>query len=187
MMLPEYPTMSVEDYLILDNNSTDVRFEYLDGELRMLAGGTNDHSKITANMIGILYNHLNNKPCSTYSPDMRLQLSESRYVYPDVMVSCDQRDNERANTVQYPCLVVEVLSPSTEMIDRVKKLAYYQACPSIQEYVMIDSQRYQADVYHRKTEKKWVQEILGLEDILVLECLNVQIPVKDLYRRVSFV
>lgn len=94
MALPEYPMISVEDYLMLDHNSKDARYEYLDGELRMLAGGSVYHPLIAANVTGLLYGHLRGKPCRVYNSDIRLQLSQSRYVYPDVTVSCDQRDLE---------------------------------------------------------------------------------------------
>jgi Uma2 family endonuclease len=185
MSLPEYPMMSIEDYLILDDNSKDARYEYLDGDLRMLAGGSIYHSMLCANVTGILYTHLSNSSCSVYNSDIRLQLSASQYVYPDVTVSCDQRDQKPGNTLQYPSIVFEVLSPSTEVIDCIKKLAYYRACPTIQEYIMIDSQQVLIDVYHRQG-KQWTLETLGLEDGLVLESLNIQIPVKDIYKKITF-
>src|ERR1700686_2326626 len=151
MALPEYPHISIEDYLILDKNSADARYEYLDGELRMLAGGSVYHSIIAANISGIIYGLLgDNNPCTVYNSDIRLQLSKSRYVYPDVTISCDPRDQELGNTIHYPRVVIEILSPSTEVIDRIKKFAYYRACASIQEYVMIDSQQILVEVYRRK-------------------------------------
>ncbi len=186
MALPEYPKMSVKDYLILANNATDACYEYLDGELRMLVGGTSYHGKIAMNIAGMLYAGLHDGPCSIYSSDVRLQLSESHYVYPDLSVSCDPRDDQQEDMIRYPRLIIEVLSPSTEMIDRVKKLAYYQACDSIQEYVMIDSQKYLIEVYHRESEKKWIYEKLGLKDTLELESLHLQIAVKEIYRKVTF-
>jgi Uma2 family endonuclease len=185
MALPEYPIMSVEDYLILDQNSKDARYEYLEGELRMLAGGSVYHSIIATNITGLLYGALRGGPCRAYNSDVRLQLSQSRYVYPDVTVSCDQRDQEQGDTIHSPRLVVEVLSPSTEVTDRIKKLTYYRECPTIQEYVMIDSQRILVEIYRRE-EEGWMVQILGLEDQLVLKSLGLQFPVSTIYEGTKF-
>jgi Uma2 family endonuclease len=185
MALPEYPNIGVEDYLLLDNNSTESRYEYLDGELKMLAGGSTYHSIIAANVAGLLFGLLGDSPCTVYNSDIRLQLSKSRYVYPDVTISCDPRDQELGNTIHHPRVVIEILSPSTEIIDRIKKFAYYRACASIQEYVMIDSQQILVEVYRRK-DKGWFLTTFGLEDNLELESLNIQMPVKDIYRKITF-
>lgn len=124
----EYPVIDREDYLKLDQNSQKARYEYLEGELRMLAGGSPDHSIITTNVTSILHQSLEDSHCIVYNSDMQLQLSESRYVYPDITVTCDPRDEEPEDKrIHYPTVVVEVLSPSTEIIDRGKKLLYYQA------------------------------------------------------------
>ena len=152
MALPEYPVIDVEDYLLLDRNSKEKRYEYLDGELRMLAGGSTYHSRIIANLTGILYSALRGSSCRLYNSDIRLQLSASRYVYPDVTVSCDRRDQELSDMIQYPRLIVEVLSPSTEIIDRIKKFAYYRECPTVQEYVMVDSQSILIEIYRREDD-----------------------------------
>jgi Uma2 family endonuclease len=149
MALPHYPYISVDDYLILDRTSKDARYEYLDGELYMLAGGSNDHSLIAANLIGILQQALEDSPCRVYTSDVRLQLSEKRYVHPDTLVSCDQDDIEQEDTISHPSFVTEVLSPTTETIDRVKKAIYYRECESIQEYLLIDSQRIFVELYRR--------------------------------------
>lgn len=185
MALPEYPFMEVEDYLVLDQNSKNARYEYLDGELRMLAGGSVYHSMIATNLTGILYGALRRSSCRVYNSDTRLQLSESRYVYPDVTVSCDPHDREPGNTIHYPKVVVEVLSPGTETTDRIKKLAYYRECPTIQEYVMIDSQRVLVEVYHRG-DNEWILHTLGINDVLFLKSLGIQIPVADIYEDMHF-
>src|SRR6266567_1151548 len=92
-------------YLLIPNN------KYLDGELRMLAGGSADDSTITANLTGILYGLLRGGPCKVYNVDMQFQLSETRYVYPDVTVTCDPRDEAPEDSkTHYPTVVIEVLS-----------------------------------------------------------------------------
>lgn len=184
MALPEYPFISVEDYLILDRNSKDARYEYLDGELKMLAGGSVYHSILAANVTGILYGYLRGKPCRVYSSDIRLQLSKSRYVYLDVTVSCDQRDQEQGETIHYPRVIFEVLSPGTEVTDRIKKLAYYRECPTVQEYIMIDSQKIGVEIYRRE-EEGWMVQTLKFKDVLHLKSLGIQIPIETIYEGIK--
>ncbi len=109
--------MSVEDYLKLDRDSPQARYEYIDGRVRMLAGGTPDHAKISANIIGVLYGLLEESGCSIYTSDVRVRISATRYVYPDVAVSCEEEDQEQGEMIQHPCLIVEVLSRSAEAIE----------------------------------------------------------------------
>src|SRR5713226_5690459 len=113
MALPDYPMMSVQDYLALDSVSQ-VRYEYLDGELRMQAGGSMNHSRISVETIITLSHFLQDGPCEVYNSDVRVKLSESRYVYPDVVVSCDTRDQEQGDMIRYLRVIFEVLFPSHE-------------------------------------------------------------------------
>jgi Uma2 family endonuclease len=179
----EYSNIDRDDYLVLDQNSQHARYEYLEGELRMLAGGSADHSIISTNLISIIHSLLEDTPCIVYNSDMQLQLSESRYVYPDITVTCDPRDQEpEDNRTHYPTVVIEVLSPSTEVVDRGKKLLYYQAHPTVQEYVMADSQSILVEVYHRE-KNRWTFTTHGLEDKIQLESLGIQFSVNDIYKR----
>jgi len=184
----EYPTIRIDDYLTLDRDSQDVRYEYLEGELRMLAGGSPDHSIIGMNLAGILYNALADKPCIAYNSDMQLQLSESRYIYPDIMITCDPRDQEPEDKrVHYPTVIIEVLSPSTEYVDRGKKLLYYQAHPTIQDYLMIDSRSVLVEVYHREKSRWTLARYGDLQDEVEIESLGGQFLVRDVYKRTSVV
>ena len=180
MALPEYPVIDVEDYLLLDRNSKEKRYEYLDGELRMLAGGSTYHSRIIANLTGILYSALRGSSCHLYNSDIRLQLSASRYVYPDITVSCDRRDEELSDMIKYPRLIVEVLSPSTEIIDRIKKFAYYRECPTVQEYMMVDSQSILLEIYRREDDG-WKFYTFGPGSTIKLASLDVSFSIDELY------
>jgi len=182
--LPHRQTMSVEEYLDLDRSSIETRYEYIDGYVRMLAGGTPDHAKIAANFIGVLYGPLESSSCSIYTSDVRVCLSETRYVYPDVAVSCDVRDQEQDETIQYPCLIVEVISPSTEAVDRGRKLAYYRQCATIREYVLVDSQRPSVEVFRREKNNFWTYRVFESGDDVELVSLGVRFPLAKLYRNV---
>ena len=136
MALSHDTTMSVEEYLQLDRSSIEARYEYIDGYVTMLAGGTLDHATIGANIISILRRSLRGSPCRVFTSDARVRLSKTRFVYPDATVSCDEQDRGQNDNVQSPRLVVEVLSPSTEGYDRGRKFGFYRECPTIQEYLI---------------------------------------------------
>jgi Uma2 family endonuclease len=181
----EIPMMDVEDYLVLDESSKNVRYEFLDGELRMLAGGSADHSVITTNLTSMLYAILRDGPCRVYNSDMRLQLSGSRYVYPDITITCDQRDKRpEDNMTHYPKVVVEALSPGTEAVDRGKKFFYYRALASIEEYVMVDYQSVQIEVY-RRNEETWTLSTYGAGNVVRLESLDIAFEVDEVYRETA--
>jgi Uma2 family endonuclease len=180
----KYPVMSVEDYLILNRNSKDTRYEYLDGELRMLAGGSPDHSIIIANLTAAIKGPLKGSQCRVYNSDVQLKLSEKRYVFPDITISCDERDRNQIETIRYPRVVVEVLSPTTEATDRGKKAAYYRACPTIQEYVMVDSEEIFVEV-HRCEEGRWTINTFEPGDTITLESPDIQFPIEDAYEGAS--
>src|SRR5690349_19246068 len=147
--LPNRPHMSVEEYFQLERDNRETRYEYIDGIVTMLAGGTADHSTISVNIASILQRLLRASPCRVYNSDLRVRLLERRYVYPDISISCHERDRGRIDTVQFPRLIIEVLSPSTKEYDRGTKFTYYRECPTVQEYVLIDTQRPLIEIYRK--------------------------------------
>lgn len=186
MAIQPYRTkVSVEEYLAIDRESLDVRYEYIDGTMYMLAGGTANHAVIMANITGLLYGLLRGKPCRVYSADMRVRVSKTRYVYPDVSVSCDARDIGTTDIIEHPRLVIEVLSPSTRDYDRGSKFDYYQKCASIQEYMLVDTQRRAVYVYRRKKEKLWILHLFGPDDVVELESVEGSFSVADIYEQTS--
>jgi Uma2 family endonuclease len=184
--LPRRSTMSVEEYLQLDRSSIDTRYEYIDGHVIMMAGGTLDHATISANIISVLRNLLRGSPCRVFTTDARVRLSETRYVYPDVSVSCDPQDRGRVDIVQSPRLVVEVLSPSTEATDRGRKLAYYRQCPTVQEYMLINYQYPSVELYRREKNTLWTYHVFEVDDDIELASLGVRFPVTAVYEDVVF-
>lgn len=193
MALPEYThyehlQMALEDYLLLDQGSKTARYEYIDGDVYMLAGGSPDHALIAANLMGIFYGALRKTPCVAYTSDVHVQLSESRYVHPDVAVTCDERDAnaDRETPIKYPRIVVEVLSPSTEMIDRIKKLEYYRQCPTIEDYLLVDSRKVAVDHYHREGNK-WIWDTYKQSAEIELPNLAMQISLQDIYEKTRLI
>jgi Uma2 family endonuclease len=183
--LPHRPKMSVEEYLQLDRNS-EARYEFIDGHVYMLAGGTANHSIISANIIREFSTSLRGSSCRVYTSDMRVCISETRYVYPDASVSCDLRDRGTVDILRYPRLVIEVLSPSTEAYDRGKKFGYYRTCPTIQEYALVDSQRPVVEVFRRERNNFWVYHAFEPGDEVELVSLGVNLSVSAIYEDVTF-
>ncbi len=184
MALPQHPLMTVEEYFELDRTSTETRYEYIDGYVRMLAGGTANHATIGVNVTSTLRRLLRGSPCRVYNSDLRVRISETRYVYPDASVSCDERDRGQSDTVRSPRLIVEVLSPGTEAYDRGRKFAYYRERPTIQEYVLIDTQRQAVEVFRREKNSFWTFHAFGPGDEVELVSVHVRVPVDDIYEDV---
>ncbi len=184
---PHRVLMSVEEYLEFDRNAPDARYEYIDGVVTMLAGGTTNHSRISVNVVSQLHSALRGTPCQVFNSDLRVSISRTRYVLPDASVSCDPRDlEEESDIISSPCVIVEVLSPSTEATDRGKKFRYYQSCPSIQEYILISTQEQAVDVYRRASDNLWTLHPFGPGDEVALKSIAVSIPIDALYENVTF-
>jgi Uma2 family endonuclease len=183
---PHRSRMSVEEYITFERANPEVRYEFIDGQISMLAGGTADHSIISANIIRELSLALRGSPCRVYTSDMKVRLSEQRYVFPDVSVSCDPRDQGSVEALRYPRLIVEVLSPSTEAYDRGKKFSYYRACLTIEEYVLVDTQQQAIDLYRREQETFWRLSPLGSGDLVKLQSLGVSFPIAAVYENIAF-
>jgi Uma2 family endonuclease len=186
LALPRDPSMSVEEYLQIDRSSIEARYEYIDGYVTMLAGGTLDHATIGANIISILRRSLRGTPCRVFTSDARVRLSRTRFVYPDASVSCDEQDRGQSDYVQSPRLVVEVLSPSTEGYDRGRKFGFYRECPTIQEYLLIDALRPMLEVYRRERHDLWILRAYQLDEDVELINLGLRFPVSAVYEDVIF-
>src|SRR5579872_3728828 len=100
MALEHRKTMTVEEYFLLEQNDPDTRYEYVDGYVYAMAGGSFNHDTIKSNIHRILWGLLRGGKCRVYSSDMRVYISKERYFHPDVTVTCDPRDRGRGDLVQ---------------------------------------------------------------------------------------
>jgi Uma2 family endonuclease len=182
---PAPQSWTVEDYLRLDRSTPSAKYEYYDGYIVMMAGGSLEHSAIAANLHISIGGMLRGKDCRTFTSDARVQISAARYVYPDITISCDREDWGGGDILHSPRVVIEVLSPSTQNFDRNQKSDYYRACPSIQEYVLVSSDVPRVELY-RRAEPFWQFAAYGLDEILTLASIEVAIPVTEIYRDIEF-
>lgn len=175
--------ISEEDYLA-GERIADVKHEYVAGEVFAMAGASKMHVIITGNIFSALRVHLRGKPCRTYASDMKVRVKTSSvYYYPDVAVTCSPRDlavDAPAYYIEAPCLIAEVLSDSTERIDRREKLLAYQQLDSLDDYLLIDQDKREAGHY-RRTADGWQRDILGPGDTLVLPGLQFELSVDQIY------
>ncbi len=180
--------MSFAEYMQFVQVNQDARYEYEDGQVRALAGSTSNHAEIAGNMYVALREQLGRgTPCRVYIADKLVRVTEERCYIPDVVVSCDIADHGKAVTILSPHLVVEVLSRSTELVDRTRKLAAYQACPSVQEIVLISWEVQFVEVFRRPTNEMeaWHYQQYHAAETIMLESLDIQIPVSVLYEGLS--
>lgn len=181
---PAAQLMSVDEWRELERTSHDAKHEYIDGHAHAMAGGTLAHSRIGVNVVIALSAALRRGPCRVYNSDAATRVSPTRYTYPDATVTCDERD--RATTelreIQAPRVIVEVLSPdNTEGHDRGKMFAYYRACPSVQEYMLVNT-TYQAVEVFRRTADGWsAYQAYGPGDEVALTSIDVYFPIAALY------
>jgi len=179
---PEQQRMSFEQYLLLVSNS-DQRYEYYDGEVRLMAGGSSNHATIALNFGVALDQALDDDaPCRPYVTDKLVRVTPTKTVIPDVVVSCDIADHGESQIIDAPVLVVEVLSRSTEMTDRFVKLALYQAKESIQEIVFISQVIQRVEVFSRSATD-WLYHQYGAGQSFHLRSLDIEIEVRQLYQR----
>lgn len=166
------PLLTVDEYRELARVSAQ-RYEYIDGYVRLMSGGTIDHDAISVNVIRALGDLLEAGPCRVHSSNLKVRLSPTRYVYPDATVTCDERDQRRgdAEEMHFPRLIVEVLSPSTEANDHGDKFGYYRACRTVQEYVLINARRPEVEIYRRAGDI-WTLHTFAIEDSIELASLE---------------
>jgi Uma2 family endonuclease len=179
------PFLTVEEYFQLEEHDPHTLYEYEDGSVYVMSGGSANHDTIKSNLHRILWNALHGGNCRVYTSDMKVPVTDTRYYHPDVIVTCNPRDRGTTQVIRSPRLVVEVLSPSTEMIDRTRKLKYYRAHPTIEEYLLIDSRSFKAEVY-TKGDGKWIYDAFERDDEIILPNLDVRFPLIDAYLDVEF-
>ncbi len=180
MALERQRTMTVEEYFLLEKNDPDTCYEYNDGYVYAMSGGSFNHAMIKSNVQRILWGLLRGGKCRVYSSDIKVYIAKERYFHPDVTMTCDPSDRGTGDLLQSPRLVVEVLSPSTELKDRTWKLQNYTAHPTIEEYLLVSARSLKMELY-RKEQDKWIYYAFGANDEIDLVCLGVHFPVAGAY------
>lgn len=185
--------MSEAEYLALEPEAG-VRYEYIDGEIYAMSGASTNHTEIASGLFGSLDRRLDPQACRAYNPDLRVSYNaRQNYYYPDVTVVCGPAHTIpelTLMTITNPTLIVGVLSPSTEQVDRGVKWRDYRAIPSLQEYILVAQDEPLVEQFVRQTgtpKVRWLFEVTtGLDKAITLPSLNITIPMAEIYRRVTF-
>jgi Uma2 family endonuclease len=165
-------------------DNPDRKFEYVDGQVFEMSGEMFEHSKIAVNLNREISIHLRRKVCQIVNSDMHVLPfgSDDPSYLPDITVTCNPEDCQRGSkAIRSPRLIVEVLSLSTVRIDRGEKRLAYQACPTMQEYVMASSQRQEVEVLQRGIEGEWEKTVYLAGETVQLFSIELRIAMSDIY------
>lgn len=176
-----------EEYLELDNES-EIRYEYIDGEIYAMSGGTASHAKIVFNLPLLLGPQIRKHGCQGFSNDMRVQVSGTKYVYPDLSITCNEPEytTDREITLINPMMVVEVVSESSKFYEHVTKREMYQTMPSVQIYLIVEQNRPHVTLYTRQADGWLVKIYSGLDAIVTLDAIHCELKLSKLYETVEF-
>jgi Uma2 family endonuclease len=176
------PQLTPEEYFAWEEKQLE-KHEYIDGQVYAMSGGSKNHSLISVRFITLFSNHLEGGGCETGNSDLRVNIVETtNYTYPDVSVTCDERDKTTTQYITYPCLIVEVLSPSTEAYDRGGKFRMYRNNPVLQDYLLVSSTSIEMDLYHKNDAGEWLIINYKEGDTIELKSINLNFAIEQVYR-----
>jgi Uma2 family endonuclease len=182
--------ISIAEYLEIEA-AGNAKYEYHDGEIFAMAGGTIHHGYICGNIFATLRGAIKakNKPCITLNSEVKLHIAaKNAFVYPDTMVVCGKVETATSepNAVTNPTIIVEVLSKSTANYDRSGKFFFYRQIPSLKEYILIEQDEPHVDVFQRQGDLWRITTVTGLESTLQIQTLDLNIPLSDIYENINF-
>jgi len=181
--------LTVQEYLALERQS-ETKHEYVNGKIIAMAGESANHGLIMFGVGGALRQQLRGRGCYVYPSDLRVRIDAlGIYTYPDVTVTCStsQFGEERPDTLLNPTLIVEILSPSTEIADRTTKFARYRRIPTFREYVLIAQNKPLIEHYVRQDNGTWLwSAIEGVEESIYLPTIDCTFTLTDIYDQVIF-
>jgi Uma2 family endonuclease len=183
-------------YLALEAKS-ETKHEFVNGEIFAMvrndggdsqtpgpAGGTLEHGRLSANVIGELRNALAGRPCVVFTSDVRVRVMETGLgTYPDASVVCGriERDPEDENTIVNPVVIVEVLSDSTESYDKNEKLAHYRQISALHDYLLVSQHERRIEHYRRNLDGTWTLRDARAVDSVRLDSIGCAISVEAVY------
>ena len=176
------PQLTPEEYFAWEEKQLE-KHEYIDDRVYAMSGGSVNHGRIAIKLTALFDTHLANGGCITGNSDIKINIAEtSNYTYPDASVTCDDRDKTTPNYFTYPCLIVEVLSASTESYDRGGKFRMYRNNPVLTDYLLVSSTSIEIDLYHKNAAGDWVIVNYQAGDTIELKSINLSFPIEQVYR-----
>lgn len=182
--IPQPHYMAADDYLEWESHQ-ETRHEYCGGEVFAMAGGTKNHDELAFNMRRLLIDTVEGDDCRMSGSDVKVMVKEGLFFrYPDLSVSCDDRDEGSDTFYAFPKLIVEVLSDSTETVDRGDKFQEYIQIPTLEEYVLISTKRMQVECFRRGDGRMWLYFPYREGETVEIASMGVELPIEQLYRNV---
>jgi Uma2 family endonuclease len=188
MAMPAKLRFTVDEYFHWEATHEE-RYEYINGELFAMAGASENHNLVNVNLVAVLRPQLRKIPCKIYANDMRVQISENNYVYPDLVVACKNPEFIRKplDTLINPTLIIEIMSPTTEAYDRRDKFKRYRQIASLQEYIIIPQNELSLEQHIRQSENTWLwTEHRGADTIVTFSSIDCQVRLGDIFEQVNF-
>jgi Uma2 family endonuclease len=176
--------LTVDEYLTFENASS-VRHEYVGGYVYAYAGASRRHNRIIVNIAGHLINAVGSGPCEVHVETVKLRPANDVFYYPDIMVLCDENDDESLYATR-PTLVVEVLSPSTEAVDRRDKLLAYRSISSMEAYVIVYQDERRVIRHWKDDDGAWRTEEFIDNGRIPFPGTNVELTLSEIYGRITF-
>lgn len=176
--------VTIEDYLAGEQTG-EVRHEYVAGQLFAMIGASRAHNTIALNIATFFHAHLRGGHCQAFMADMKVRVEKAEaFYYPDIVVTCEPRD-DKALFLSAPSLIVEVLSPATEHIDRREKRLAYQHLKSLEEYVLVAQDTRRVEVYRRSQVGVWEVDSYEGDESAMLRSLNLKLPLDFIYEGIG--
>ncbi len=177
-------SFSEADYLAFEENSPE-RHEYVAGQVFAMTGSTLRHAALALNLGTLLKAHLKGSPCRVFTTDIKVRVARDQaYYYPDIVVTCDPRHAELTpdqRVVEAPILLVEVLSESTEGVDRREKMFSYRKPPSLKEYALISQAERKVELFRRSGDVGWEQRLYDATDPVDLASVDLVLSMDEIY------
>ncbi|MDJ1184977.1 Uma2 family endonuclease [Roseofilum casamattae] len=180
-----YPQLTPEEYFEWEEQQLE-KHEYIDGQVYAMSGGSVNHGRIAIRFTAMFEAHLEGSSCIVGNSDIKVNIVEtSNYTYPDASITCDDRDRESTQSITYPCLIVEVLSKSTEAYDRGGKFRLYRNNPVLQDYLLVSSTSIEMDLYRKNDAGEWIIINYRAGDTVELSSINLSFPIEQVYRNLT--
>lgn len=177
-----FPQLTPEEYFAWEEKQIE-KYEYIDGQVYAMGGGSVNHGRIAIRFTAMFDAHLDGSNCITGNSDIKVKIAQTNnYTYPDASVTCDDRDKSTPNYFTYPCLIVEVLSKSTEAYDRGGKFRMYRNNPALKDYLLVSSTGMEIDLYHKKETGEWIIINYKEGDTIELKSINLSFAIEQVYR-----
>lgn len=185
MPQPHDTPMTLAEFLLFEETSP-VKHEFVGGHLVERSGERQIHEDLAGNLLVLLYGHLLDHPCKVHKGDTLVVVQERDAFYPDLVVFCDPRDfgNDK-RTVRHPTLLIEILSPSTADWDRSGKFDHYRQLDSLQQYVIVHTDRVAIDLFQRLDEESWRLTCHTPGGTVPLESIDLSVAVDEVYAGVE--